>query len=328
MRPALHLLSLAALASTSVSEPRRETILAPRLITVASAESLSVSASAPSTNVRAIADTWPAVVVLSGPLGSAFSMRHITAGLAEQGIGSVVIDPLGMGRSSRPKVADYTLTRQAQRVASVLDTLGVQKVLFIAPGTSATIALHFAADNPNRVAGIISLSGGPMDSQGTRAVSLALKMAPLLDNPIGRALGRRKFMSGVREQSFSDAWCTKDVMKVYLEPFERDLRGSLRSLAAMSEAVEPATIVSRLSLVTAPVQLLVGEKISPNSTTEAQVAVFARGLPSFRVDTIARSGTMLHEERPDAVVQAAMAALVRPKGSRADDASNSQARHK
>ena len=317
MRPALRLLSLAALTSASVSAPPWETTPAPRLISVASAESLSVSASAPSTNVRAISDTWPTVVLLSGPLGSAFSMRHITAGLAEHGIATVVIDPLGMGQSSRPKVADYTLTKQAQRVASVLDTLGVNQVLLIAPGTSATIALHFAADNPARVAGIISLSGGPMDQQGTRAVSLALKMAPLLDNPIGRALGRRKFMAGVREQSFSDAWCTKDVMKVYLEPFERDLRGALRSLKAMSEAVEPATIVSRLSLVTAPVQLLVGEKISPNSTTEAQVTVFARGLPSFRVDTIARSGPMLHEERADAVVKAALAALGRPHRERA-----------
>jgi pimeloyl-ACP methyl ester carboxylesterase len=312
MRPVLRLLSLAALAGASAPLPRSEPAGAQRLITVATAESLSVSASAPPTKAFAAADTWPTVVLLSGPLGSAFSMRHVTAALAAQGVATVVIDPLGMGNSSRPRVADYSLAKQARRVASVLDTLGIDRVLLVAPGTSATIALHLAADHPARVIGVISLSGGPMDQQGTPGVSLALKMAPLLNNALGRVLGRRKFMAGVREQSFSDAWCTKDVMRVYLEPFERDLRGALRALAAMSDAVEPAPIVSRLSLVTAPVQLLMGDKQSPNSTTDAQVAVLARGLGSFRVDTIVQSGTILHEERPDAVVRATLTALARP----------------
>ena len=311
MQSVLRLLSLAAITSVSGFLPRGETAGAPRRVSVANAESLSVSASAPSTNAHAVADTWPTVVLLSGPLGSAFSMRHITAALTAQGIATVVIDPLGMGNSSRPRVADYTLTRQAQRVASVLDTLGVGRVMLVAPGTSATIAMHFAADNPARVAGIISLSGGPMDHQGTRAVSFALKMAPLLDNAIGRALGRRKFMAGVREQSASDAWCTKEVMKMYLAPFERDLRGSLRVLGAMSESVEPVSIASRLSSITAPVQLLVGDKVSPNSVSDAQVALMASALASFRVDTVPRAGTMLHEERADAVVQATLAALAK-----------------
>ena len=311
MRPALLLLSLATLSGASGLSPRAETTRVPRRIAVADSEALAVSASAPSTNVRAVADTWPTVVLLTGPLGSAFSMRHITAELATQGIATVVIDPLGMGRSSRPQVADYSLTRQAQRVAAVLDTLRVGKALLVAPGTSATIALHMAANDPRRITGIISLSGGPMDRQGTRAVSVALKMAPLLNNALGRAIGRRKFMAGVREQSASDAWCTKDVMRVYLEPFERDLRGSLRVLGAMSNAVEPVPIAARLPLVTAPVQLLVGEKISANSTSVEQVASMSAALASFRVDTVRGSGTLLHEERPDAVVKAILAALPR-----------------
>ena len=312
MRPVLLLVSLATFAGASGTVPRDNAAPLPRLIPVASAEALSVSASAPSTNARAVADTWPTVVLLSGPLGSAFSMRHITESLTAQGIATVVIDPLGMGRSSRPRAADYSLARQAHRIAAVLDTLRIDKVLLVAPGTSATIALHFAADAPARVTGVISLAGGPVDHQGTRSVSLALKLAPFLDNALGRALGRRKFMAGVREQSVSDAWCTPDVMRTYLEPFEHDMRGALRALAAMSEAVEPTPIAGRLSLVSAPVELLVGDKLSPSMTTDAQIALMTRELPTFRVDTVARSGTMLHEERADAVVQAVMNALARP----------------
>ena len=63
--------------------------------------------------------------------------------------------------------------------------------------------------------------------------------------------------------------------------------------------------------MTAPVQLLVGDKQSVNMTTDAQIALMGRALSTFRVDTIARAGTMLHEERADAVLQAVLAALPR-----------------
>lgn len=244
------------------------------------------------------------VVLIPGPIGSAYSMRHITDALAESAIGTVVIDPLGMGTSARPEHADYTLARQATRIQAVLDTLPVTRVILVGQGTSATVALHLAATDPARVAAVLSLAGGPVDHQGTKGVRLALAFSALLDNPIGRAIGRRKFLAAVREQSVSDAWCTPDVLRAYLGPFERDLRGGLRVLQAMNEAVEPASIASRLHAVQAPVRLLVGEKRSANAPSDEQMLLMAQQLPHFRADTVARSGTMLTEERPDAVVAA------------------------
>ncbi len=244
------------------------------------------------------------VVLIPGPVGSAFSMRHITAALAAQGVPSVVIDPLGMGSSLRPEKADYTLTRQALRIAAVLDTLHVGRVLLVGQGTSATVALHLAADKSARVVGVISLAGGPVDQQGTKGVKLALTLAPLLDNAIGRSLGRRKFVGAVRDQSASDVWCTPEVVKEYLRPYEQNLRGSLRALRAMSESVEPAPIASRLPSVRAPVRLLVGDKKSANSPTDEQIRVLQRGLTQFRADTVRHAGTMLQEEGADAVLLA------------------------
>jgi pimeloyl-ACP methyl ester carboxylesterase len=273
---------------------------APRLIAVATAESLSVSLQGTS------AAGAPTVLLIPGPIGSAFSMRHLTTELSARGIATVVIDPLGMGTSAKPAGADYSLSRQAVRIAAVLDTLMVDRVIIVAQGTSATMALHLAADHPDRVAGIVSLAGGPVDIQGTRAVKLALALAPLLDMPMGRTIGRRKFLAGVREQSASERWCSRDVMRAYLEPFERNVRASLQALHAMSQAAEPTPIATRLPYVLAPVQLLVGDKQSANMPTSSQIALLARSLPVFRVDTVAHSGTMLHEEQPDAVVHAVM----------------------
>jgi len=267
-------------------------------------ESLSVfvrnaRAPAAASSTRAVT-----VVLIPGPVGSAFSMRHITDVLAAESIATVVIDPLGMGTSARPEVADYTLTRQASRIRAVLDTLRIARAIVVAQGTSATVALHLAASDPTRIAAVLSLAGGPVDHQGTKGVKLALAFAPLIDNAVGRAIGRRKFRGAVREQSANDAWCTDDVLRAYLRPFESNVRGGLRALRAMSEAVEPVPIGSRLHLIQAPVRLLVGEKHSANSPTDEQLLLLSQKVAHFQVDTIARAGTMLHEERPDAVTAA------------------------
>ncbi len=275
------------------------------------AETLAVSARGLSADPAPLLRARTTVVLIPGPVGSAFSMRHITTALAEQAIPTVVIDPLGMGASARPEKADYSLTRQAARIASVLDTLHLSRVLLVAQGTSATVALHMAADSHERIAGVLSLAGGPVDHQGTKGVKLALAFSSLLDNALGRAIGRRKFVAAIREQSANDAWCTPAVVREYLRPYEQDLRGSLRALRSMSESVEPAPIASRLASVQVPVQLLVGDKRSANAPTDEQIRVLQQGLRVFRVDTVRNAGTLLQEERADAVVQAITAQLAR-----------------
>lgn len=284
------------------------------MLRVADGESLAVfTTRAASPSAIVTVDAPPTVVLIPGPIGSAFSMRHVTAALAAEGVQAVVVDLLGMGASTRPARANYSLTGQAVRIGAVLDSLRIGRALIVGQGTSATVALHLAASQPERVAGVLSLAGGPVDAQGTRGVRMALALAPLLDNALGRALGRRKFRAGVREQSASDAWCTDSVMREYLRPYDTDLRGSLRALKAMSESVEPVAIAERLAGVRAHVRMLVGDKHSASAPTDAQIAVLSARLSHFRLDTVGRAGTMLQEERPDAVA-AAIVALLRNGG--------------
>jgi pimeloyl-ACP methyl ester carboxylesterase len=221
----------------------------------------------------------------------------------------LVIDPLGMGRSSRPTDADYSLAAQARRIAAVLDSVGVARTLVVAHGTSATLALRLAAAAPERISGVLSLAGGPIDRQETTGVRLALALAPLLDTPVGRAIGRRRFLAAIREQSAAPAWCTPDVAARYLAPIESDVRGTLRVLRAMQQAEEPSRIETELHRIRAPVRLLVGDHPTAHAPTAAQVALLQRQLAKLRVDTITGAGTMLHEERADAVVAAVLEML-------------------
>jgi pimeloyl-ACP methyl ester carboxylesterase len=255
----------------------------------------------------------PRIVILPGTVGSAFSMRHVTAVLAARGQPVIIVDPLGMGRSAHPARADYSLTAQARRISAVLESLGVGRALLVAQGTSATLALRLAADRPEQVSGVISLAGGPIDRQETAGVRLALALAPLLDTPLGRAIGRRRFLAAVRAQSADPAWCTPDVAAHYLAPVESDLRGTLRTLRAMHAAVEPTRIEHELRRVRAPVHLLVGDHPNSHAPTIEQVAMLQRHLAAFHVDTVARAGTMLHEERADTVAAAVLAMLDRTR---------------
>ncbi len=239
------------------------------------------------------------VLLLPGPVGSAFSMRHVVRELQSRGIEPLVVDPLGMGASTRPKGADYTLSAQAARVGKVLEAelpAGVT-VIVAAQGTSATIAYHLAATDTARVRGVVSLAGGPIDRQGTPGVRTALTFAALLDNPIGRSFAKRRFVAALRDQSADDRWLTNDVVKQYVAPIEHDLRGLLRTLGAMQAAVEPFPIEARLARIVVPVHLLVGDKVSSSAPTVAQVRVLQTHVKRFTIDTLRPAGTMLHEER-------------------------------
>jgi pimeloyl-ACP methyl ester carboxylesterase len=309
---------LCSVAPDSARAPvDRATVM--RRIAVADAESLAVFPREPATNASvstsgaptSVASSAATVVIIPGPIGSAFSMRHVTEQLAEAGVRTVVIDLLGMGFSARPERADYTLAAQARRVSAVLDTLRLTRVVVLAQGTSITVAYHLAAARPERVRELVSIAGGAVDKQGTSSMRIALALAPLLNTPFGRAFGRRKFRTSVREESVNDEWCTPEAVRAYLLPFERDVSGSLHALKRMNDAVEPIAMLALLHDVRIPVHLLVGEKHSPNGPTDDELQLLRRALESFRVDTVARAGTLIHEERADAVVRAVREATAR-----------------
>ena len=72
------------------------------------------------------------VVLVPGLFGSAFGYRRLVGPLEERGYRVIIVEPLGTGTSAYPKSADYSLTAQADRIASVLDTLGVRHALLVA----------------------------------------------------------------------------------------------------------------------------------------------------------------------------------------------------
>jgi hypothetical protein len=124
---------------------------ATRHIAVGRGETLSVVRPLAAVPASPRSATTPMVVLLPGPIGSAFAMRHLTGALTREQVPTAVVDLLGMGESGKPSGADYSLARQSERLLAVIDTLAIERVLIVAQGTSATAALRLAALAPSRV---------------------------------------------------------------------------------------------------------------------------------------------------------------------------------
>ena len=60
------------------------------------------------------------VVIIPGLFGAVEGFARLSDSLVASGYRVIVVEPLGVGSSGRPKRADYSLTAQAERMAAVM----------------------------------------------------------------------------------------------------------------------------------------------------------------------------------------------------------------
>lgn len=265
---------------------------APTAIAVAPAESLMVTA----------AGRGDSVVLLPGLSGSSFGYRAVAPPLRVAGMRTFAIEPLGVGMSSRPADADYSLSAQARRLAVVLDTLGVHDAVVVGHGLAATVAYRLALARPDLVRAIVSIEGGPHEGPGSPSLRAALRLAPLLTKIGGRGFLRGQLKRGLVNASHDPGWVTDAIVRGYAAGAERDPQGTLRALRAMAEARDPDPLRPRLAGIRCPVELLIGRPEHSGGVSEEEIAVLRGSLPRFAVVEVPASGHFIQEERPDAVV--------------------------
>jgi pimeloyl-ACP methyl ester carboxylesterase len=244
------------------------------------------------------------VVLLPGAMGTSFALRRLAPLLADSGYRVLTVEPLGLGDSSRPEDADYSLTAQADRVAALLDLLGSPQVVVVGHGLGASIALRMACRHADRVAAVVSLDGGPAESAASPSLRRALKFAPLLQL-FG---GARRLRSGVRESLVSNsadpAWVTPEAVEGYLGPVAHDLDAALASYRRIARAPEPESLRDRLAEVRCPVLLLVGQVPHPAGIRPEEAGLLAARLKHFERWDVPEAGHFIAEEAPVAVVAA------------------------
>lgn len=249
------------------------------------------------------------VVLIPGLLGSAFGFRKVIGPLAGQGYRVIVVEPLGIGGSGKPERADYSLTAQADRIASAFHVLGVDQAVVVAHAVGASMALRLACRHPELVRAIVSLDGGPAEAAATPGFRRAMRFAFLIKLIGGMKRIRGIVRSTLIERSADPRWVTDEVVDGYMAAGSRDLDGTLTAFRGMAKAREPQQLRPRLSEVRCPVRLVIGTATRAGGISEAETTLLADGLRSFHIDRVHDAGHFVFEENPEAVVAAVGRAL-------------------
>lgn len=271
-----------------------------RRIAVAPAETLTVELWG--------APTSPAIVLIADFLGAAFTFRHVAPALADAGYRVIVVEPLAVGTSSRPRKADYSLHAQARRVAAVLDSCGVASAIVGAQGTNGAVAVRLALAWGARVSRLVLLEGGGAERAAGPGFRRAIERLPGL-----QLLGVRVMQGAIRKamiSASSDAsWVTDEAVTEYTRGAALDLGATIDAYRAIARAKEPDDIADRLAEIRVPVRLLLGGAKHGAGPPRSEVQLLSSRLATLTVDTIPGAGHHLAEERPDVVIDALMGDL-------------------
>src|SRR5690348_5146789 len=242
------------------------------------------------------------VVIIPGLFGSAYGFRGLVPLLADAGYRAIVIEPLGIGSSTRPEKANYSLTAQADRIAAVLDSLHVQAALLIAHSIGGSEAFRLAYRRPDLVRGLLSIEGGPTEKAITPAFKRALRFAPWIKLFGGMRLIRRKIRGMLIDSSGDASWVTDSVVLGYTAAAGRDLDATLKAYLAMANSREPEALAPHLPEIRCPVRLMVGGARHDGDVGAKEVQLLARTLPAFMIDSVPAAGHFIQEEEPGAVL--------------------------
>lgn len=256
------------------------------------------------------------VVFIPGLLGSAYGYRHVTGPLIANGYRAIVVEPLGMGGSDRPRHADYSLAAQAARVAAVLDSLGIHSAVVVAHSLGSSIALHLAARYPDRVRALISIEGGIAETAMRPGLKQAMRWAPLVKLVASEDAVRPILARELRASSGDDSWLDEEVLAGYMSDFASDVGATLDAFRGMADAPGPEGLRERLGDVRAPVLLLLGDAPHKGAPAEEEVAALGAGLPAITIERVPGAGHFVHEEQPAAVLAALTRVLASDVASR------------
>ena len=244
------------------------------------------------------------VVIVPGLFGSAFGFRKIVGPIAAQGHRVVVVEPLGIGTSSRPKSADYSLEAQARRVGAVLDSLHIASATFVAHSVGASVVLRLALDRPGLVREVISLEGGVAESAGTPGLRRALSLAGLLGHFGLQSVARGKMRGRFRDSSGDPSWITDPVMAGYMAPLKDDYQDAIAAYKAMASAPREQALAPRLARLRCPVELLLGTAEHDGGIGAEELALMRARIPQLAIVPVPGAGHWIQEERPQAVIDA------------------------
>jgi pimeloyl-ACP methyl ester carboxylesterase len=260
----------------------------------------------------------PAVVLLHGAFGGAQDFEATIAPALRARAEVVAFDRPGSGWSERPADGSADPAAQARLLRAAARELGLQRPLLVGCSFGGAVALAWALQAPDEVAGVVTVGGALEPWPGDTAFAFRLAgvplVGPLFAHTLAAPLGAWLAPASV-ERAFAPAAVSASFAR---SPFElglrpasflaqaEDLRGLNRFLA------DQAQLYGRLDV---PVVLLhgAGDRVAD---AELHSAAAARALPRGEYRPVPGGGHQLLHSHPHLVLEAVEALLAAPARTR------------
>lgn len=99
----------------------------------------------------------PVVLLLHGLSARADRWKHNLDALGQAGMRAMAIDLPGHGFASKGADFDYSARGYSQWIDQLVQTLGVERIMLVGTSFGGFVAAHYAADHPERVAGLMAV---------------------------------------------------------------------------------------------------------------------------------------------------------------------------
>lgn len=249
----------------------------------------------------------PTVVLLHGASGN---LRDMTFDLADQldnRYRVLAFDRPGLGYSEAINARGESPQEQARHMAGVLDQLGIDRAIILGHSYGGSVAMAWALERPDQVAGVVSLAGatmpwpgglGPWYSIAGSAIGSAT-VVPLLLNSVdvsdADSIGARLFRPNSLPSGYIDyVGVDLALRRSVIQQNARQINRLKRNLESMSE---------QYPTVQAPVEILHG---TADGTVPAAVHAqpMAELLPNAQLTLLPGIGHMPHHAATRDVVAA------------------------
>lgn len=237
----------------------------------------------------------PPLVLLHGFTGSTETWAPLRASLDTR-FTTVAVDLPGHGRSESPAdPARHALTRFANDLGHVLDTLGIQTAAVLGYSMGGRAALHFALQHPGRMAALVLESTSPgIDDPAERAERVAT------DTALADGIERDGIAAFVDRWERIPLWDSQATLPDAKRARLRDQRlanrpaGLANGLRGAGAGAQPSLTV-RLAEQGAPALLVVG---ALDRKYVALGQLMQGAMPRAQLAIVANAGHAVHLEQP------------------------------
>ena len=243
----------------------------------------------------------PDVVLLHGLADSSLGWQFVEGPLIDAGYRVTVWDALGSGRSAKPTDGDYSLDAHVDRLAAVLDTVGVERAIVIGHSLGGTTALRFAHRHPERAAALCLIDPAAYRDGAIRR--RWLWNVPLLAECVLGLLSTEMVVEIALAQNFTDLDRVPDELRrLFLREARRE--GAIAALIAQQRQVIPDDADAWEAghrTIRAPTLVLFGEQDA--IVPFAQGCRLVRDVPGTKLVLLPDLAHAPQLERPDLVLR-------------------------